>query len=164
MLLEHDEEYTVIKSSQTGLMQHDLYSWEVTHNDMVRLDRVTQESRFVDKTLREWINGLDYEHRQQFTEALYTILSATQAKSFPELTADWFKSAGLIIQSLKDIDDSTRVLMRKTLAALFRSARNNIDTLLPGIGKTPGANIQGEKPGPSAPGQFLGFGIPKKRL
>jgi hypothetical protein len=137
MLLEHGDDYTVIESSQSGLMQHDLYSWEVTHNDMVRLDRVSTESRFVDKTLREWINGLDYEHREQFIEALYRILSAAQAKSIPELTADWFKSAGLIIQSLKNIDDSTRSLMGKTMAALFQAARNNIDTLLPSTDKLP---------------------------
>ena len=145
MLLEHGEDYTVIKSSQIGLMQHDLYSWEVTHNDMVRLDRVNQESRFVDQTLREWINGLDYEHRQQFIEALYTILGAARAKSFPELTADWFKSVGLMIQSLKNIDDSTRALMGKTLAALFRAARNNINTLLPSPDKNP------EKEEPASP-------------
>jgi hypothetical protein len=139
MLLEHREEYTVIKSSQIGIMQHDLYSWEVTHNDMVRLDRVTQESRFVDQTLREWINGLDSERRRQFADTLYTILSAAQAKSIPELTTDWFKSAGRILRSIKNIDDSTRTLMSKTLAALLHAARNNINTLLPGIAKPPDA-------------------------
>jgi hypothetical protein len=35
-----------------------------------------------------------------------------------------------MIQSLGNIDESTRSLIAKSLAALFRSARNNIDTLL----------------------------------
>jgi hypothetical protein len=129
MLLEHGEGYTVIKSSQSGLMQHELYSWEVARNDIVRLDRISQESRFVDKTLREWINGLDHEHRERFIETLYTILISAHVKSIPELSADWFKAVGRMIQSLKDIDDSTRTLMGKTIAALFSAARNNIDTL-----------------------------------
>ncbi|MDR0584119.1 MAG: DUF2974 domain-containing protein [Treponema sp.] len=131
MLLEHGDDYTVIKSSQTGLMQHDLYSWEIARDDMVRLDRISQESRFVDKTLREWINGLDHEKRERFIETLYTILGAARVESIPELSADWFKASGRMIQSLKDIDDSTRALMGKTLAALFSAARNNINTLLP---------------------------------
>jgi hypothetical protein len=158
MLLEHGEDYTVIKSSQTGLMQHELYSWEVTHNDMVRLDRVSQESRFVDKTLREWINGLDSEHRRQFADTLYAILSASQAKSFPELTADWFKSAVLMLQSLKDIDDSTRALMGRTLAALVRAARNNIETLLPSAVKLPDKSVkkpQKQRPKIVRPGKKL---------
>jgi hypothetical protein len=130
MLFEHASDYTVIRSSQSGLMQHDLYSWEVTHNDMVRLDQVTQGSRFVDKTLREWINGLDYEHREQFAETLYAILNASQVKSFAELSGDWFKAAGRMLQSLGNIDGQTRSLMGKTLAALFRAAKNNLNTLL----------------------------------
>jgi hypothetical protein len=148
MLLEHGEDYTVIKSSQTGLMQHELYSWQVTHNDMIRLDKVSQGSRFVDKTLREWINGLDHEHRRQFFDALYSILSASQAKSFPDLTADWFKSAGLMIGTLKDIDDSTKTLIGKTLSALFRAARNNIDTLLPAVNKLSGPARKAPNPAP----------------
>lgn len=29
MLLDHEEDYTVIHSTQNGLLQHDPYSWEV---------------------------------------------------------------------------------------------------------------------------------------
>jgi hypothetical protein len=130
MLLEHGSDYTVVKSSQTGLLQHELYSWEVTHNDMVRAGKVTQGSRFVNKTLGEWISNLDYDQRQQFTEALFTIIGASQAKSVYELTNDRFKAMGRMIQSLGNIDKPTKTLIRKTITALFRSARNNIDTLL----------------------------------
>jgi len=130
LLFEHGNDYRVIRSVQTGLRQHELYSWEVTHNDMVYVDSLTQGSRFVNKTIREWIGALDIAHREQFFEALYTILSASQAKSIPELGSSWFRNAGLILKSLSNIDDSTRVLIRKTLAALISSARRNIDTLL----------------------------------
>ncbi|MDR2922157.1 MAG: DUF2974 domain-containing protein [Treponema sp.] len=130
MLLEHGAGYSVIKSSQSGLLQHDLYSWETSYNDLVHADRVTQGSLFIDKTLSEWINNLDYDSRQKFIEALYTILTATQVQSIPELTSDWFKAAGRMIQSLGNIDESTKTLIRKTLAALFQAARNNINTLL----------------------------------
>ncbi|MDR0589687.1 MAG: DUF2974 domain-containing protein [Spirochaetaceae bacterium] len=131
MLFEHDDDYTVVKSTQAGLMQHDVYSWEVIHNDVVRLDRVTQGSRFIDRTLKEWIGSLDERRREQFTEALYAILSSTEAKSFPELGAGWLKNAGIMIQSLKDIDEQTRELIFSVIAALFKAAKNNINTLLP---------------------------------
>jgi len=129
MLLEHGNDYRVIRSNQAGLRQHELYSWEVTHNDMVRLDSVTQGSRFVDKTLREWIAELDVEHREQFFEALYAILSASQAKSIPELGSSWFRNAGLILKSFGNIDEPTKTVIRKALASLIGSARRNIETL-----------------------------------
>jgi hypothetical protein len=131
MLFEHEDDYTVVKSTQTGLMQHDVYFWEVIHNDVVRLDAVTQGSRFIDRTLKEWIGGLDKTQREQFTEALYTILSSTEAKSFPELGARWLKNTGLMIQSLTSVDESTRDLIFKTVAALLKAAKNNINTLQP---------------------------------
>ena len=36
MLLEHEEDYTVVDSSQQGLMQHDGFSWEV-RGDRIRV-------------------------------------------------------------------------------------------------------------------------------
>jgi len=129
MLLEHDCDYTVIKSSQIGLLQHDLYSWEVTHNDMVHADEITLSSRFVDKTLREWIGSLDNEHREQFIGALYSILIASEVESIPDLEKTWFKAAGLMIKSLGNIDEPTRNLIRKALTELLNAARRNIDTL-----------------------------------
>jgi hypothetical protein len=135
LLLEHGNDHRVIKSAQAGLRQHELHSWEVTHNDMVHVDSVTQGSQFINKTLREWIGALDIVHREQFFEALYTILSASQAKSLPELGSLWFRNAGLMLKTLGNIDDSTRELIRKTLAALISTARRNIDTLLKPAGE-----------------------------
>jgi len=129
MLLEHGFDYTVIKSSQTGLLQHDLYSWEMTHNNMVLVDNTTVGSRFIDKTLRDWIDNLDNKHREQFCDAMFSILYASEAKSLPELESSWFKAVGRIIKSLGSIDESTRNIIHKALGELFNAARRNIDTL-----------------------------------
>jgi hypothetical protein len=131
MLFEHEDNYTVVESSQKGLMQHELYSWELRRSDLVRLDQVTQGSRFVDKTLREWIGSLDYKQRQQFIEAIYTILGATEAQSIQELGADWLKNAFLVIQTLTNTDERTKEVIGKALASLLHAAKNNIETLLP---------------------------------
>ena len=45
MLLEHEEDYTVVDSSQQGLMQHDGFSWEVLGNHFVRLHSVTRQAQ-----------------------------------------------------------------------------------------------------------------------
>jgi hypothetical protein len=136
MLFKHGSEYTVIKSSSTGLMQHDLYTWEVTHKDLVRMDSISRHSHFVNDTLKEWGAGLDYERRQQLIEALYTILNGARIESIAEIEKDWFKTTGRMIQSLGSIDESTRDLMFKTIRALFDAMRNNLDTLK-SAGKTP---------------------------
>ena len=130
MFLKHGYDNIVIKSSQSGLMQHDLYSWEVTHNDLVRVNEATIGSRFVNKTLMEWIESFDAVRREQFIEALYHIISNSEIKSIHELEVSWFASACRIIKSLSHIDDETRKLLINFIAELFRSAERNFDTLL----------------------------------
>jgi len=105
-------------------MQHELYSWELIYNDMVQLDGLTPRGRFMDQTLKEWIGGLDRDERRQFTEALYSILSATDVTSVSEITT------GNILQGLKNIDDATRDLIDKSVGTLLKAAKNNLDTLL----------------------------------
>jgi hypothetical protein len=126
MLFEHGNNYTVIKSSQMGILQHELYSWNITHNDMVRLDNVDQGSQFADKTLREWIDGLDNERRRQLSETLFGILHDAEIESFSEHGADWPKAAVRMIQSLGSIDRVTKDSIHQIMASLFTAAKNNI--------------------------------------
>jgi hypothetical protein len=131
LLFEHENDYSVIKSTQKGIFQHDQYTWEVTHNDMVRVDSVDQGSRFINKTLREWIRSLDDEHIRVFSDTLFGVLNNAEIKSFTEFGEDWFKAAGRIIQSYGNVDPDTKKNVGKVLSALFKAATNNINTLLP---------------------------------
>jgi hypothetical protein len=130
LLFEHEENYTVVKSVQTGLLQHDVYSWQVTREDVERLEKINKESRFIEKTLKEWLSGIDNKQRQDFTEALFKILGSLQVSIVPELGDDWFKTGIALIQSLGSIDDKSRSMLFKTLGALLHSAKNNINFLL----------------------------------
>jgi hypothetical protein len=130
MFLGQGHKNIVIKSSQTGLLQHDLYSWEVTHNDLVHAEKTTVGSQFVNKTLREWMDNFDNVPREQFIEALYQILSVSDVKSTLDFEVAWFATACRMINSLKHIDVPTKKLLRKVIAELLRSAGRNIDTLM----------------------------------
>ena len=129
MLFEHGEAPAIVKSMETGLMQHDLCSWEVSHNDLVRAEKLSKESILVDNILREWINGMESDQRRQFIEALYTILSATNARSVFDLTSDWLQSVVSIINSLKHIDESAKKLIGKAIGDLFWAVWKNLHTL-----------------------------------
>jgi hypothetical protein len=130
MLFEHGRNYNVIKSSENGLLQHSLFSWEVTHNNMIRVNEVTSGSRYVDKTLRDWINNLANEDREKVIEAMYTILTVSDVKSIHDLEKSFLPTMGRIIKSLGNIDEHTKKLIRKTFVEFLRAASRNFDTLL----------------------------------
>ena len=65
MLLEHDEAYQVVYSTQKGIMQHDPYSWCVIRNDWYYLDDTTTLSKIMDSSMRQWILGMQPEQREK---------------------------------------------------------------------------------------------------
>jgi hypothetical protein len=126
MLFEHGETPMVIKSAASGPMQHSLCSWEVTYNNMVNAGELTQQSRFIDNIICEWINKIDEGQRQQFIQAIYTILVSCDAASLADLTDDWKNTAGGIIRALRNMDKPTKKLMGEIIGELFKTARKNI--------------------------------------
>jgi len=128
MFMEHGADYTVIKSSESGFMQHNLYSWDVEYNDLVHVDKSTVTSKFINNTLREWVSNLDNDKREEFIEALYYILNSADIKSVNELNTSWLSLVSRVFRSLSSVEDSKRKIIGQTLKELIRSAGHNFDT------------------------------------
>ena len=131
MLLEHEENYTVVHSVQRGFMQHDPYSWEVLGTDFVRLDTVTNGSRFMDRSLNAWAKEMDVSQREQLFDILYRVLMATNAEKVTELSEGWLKNAVVILRSFNNIDEESRQFVFRMLSLLLQSARDNVSLFLP---------------------------------
>ena len=91
-LLEHDECYTVVQSSATGLWQHDGFSWEVKGTKFVEAPALTADSERIERSLKKWVADMDDDRKEAFVEAFYRVLTSTNAKTLTELTRDrnWF--------------------------------------------------------------------------
>lgn len=131
MLLEHEEDYLVVQSSQTGLLQHDLYSWNVMGGDFIRLDSTTQGSKVVDITLREWISQMNIVQREQLVDGLFHILNASGADTIYDLkSGKRIKAALAMISSIKQIDPATKHILSQTLGKLVGLIKKNTPLLL----------------------------------
>ena len=130
-LLNHKEATTIIKSTQTGIMQHDLYSWQLLGKEFITLEEVTDGSKFIDKTIKGWLENVEPAKREQVIDVVFEILNATDAQTMKELKANWFLNAKTILTSYKNIDNDTKDMIWQTLNALFKIAKNNIFEELP---------------------------------
>ena len=130
MLLEHEEDYTVVDSDQLGFLQHDGFSWQVLGDHFVKLRQVTQQAHFSDQELRKWVHGLSVEQREKFVSALFDVLSASGAVTLTDLRDDSFKAVGTMVKAMKDLDKETRDGLWEFLAILFKS---NLRMVLEGI-------------------------------
>lgn len=58
MLLEHQEDYQIIKSNKIGFLQHDQFPWEIEDNNFIFTEKLTKDAKFADRTLTDWLKCL----------------------------------------------------------------------------------------------------------
>lgn len=132
-LLNHQEKYMIIKSTQVGIMQHDLYTWQLEGKEFITLNEVTNGSEFVDQTITAWLKKVTPEQRGQFIDTLFEILNQTEVNTLSELGAKKFSNARIILKSYQNIDEESKVMISQTLSALFQIATSNLVQKLPKI-------------------------------
>ena len=132
-LMNHKEKYTIVESVQRGIMQHDLYSWQLLGKEFVTLKKLTNESEFIDKTIKDWLENVEPEKREQVIDAVFEILNTTEAQTMKELKANWFANAKTILGTYKNIDNDTKEMVWQTVNELLKVAKNNIFEELPKI-------------------------------
>lgn len=130
MLLEHEENYTVVDSNQLGFMQHDGFSWEVMGDHFVTLRQITRQGHLNDLELQKWLHTKPVEEREKFVDALFTVMTATGAVTLTDLRADSFKAVKAMALAMKDLDKDTREGLLSFLKLLFKG---NFRLLLEGI-------------------------------
>ncbi len=116
MLLEHEENYEVIKSTATGLLQHHGHTWEVMGGSFLHLDTVTEDSKLIDEKLKAWLDAMTPEEREVFVDTVFETLSSTNAKTLTELTTEKVK----LVKAWNSLDPSTRSVILKCISILIK--------------------------------------------
>lgn len=119
MLLERQDSFVVVKSTQKGVFQHDGFSWQVMRDKFVQMSGRTAESEIVGKTFREFLSRMDGKEREQFTEALFEMLSVTNAQTLLELA----ESKSVLLKAMRSIAPETKDIVSKALRQLVAAGR-----------------------------------------
>lgn len=119
MLLEHEEPYTVVKSRQLSLLQHEPYSWEILGGGFVQMEQIDENSRFLDRTIKTWLAGRTLAERNEFVDAVYEILSLSQSDDLRELILPW--NVAKYVRQLGE-DEELRSIIVREFTHLFRTA------------------------------------------
>ena len=119
MLLEHEEPYTVVRSRQLSLLQHDPYSWEVLGGDFIRVEEVDENSRHLDATIKTWLSETSIQERSEFVDAVFELLTLGE---IDDLRAVILPKNVLRYLRQLSTDEKMRSVIAKVFADLFRTA------------------------------------------
>lgn len=130
-LLNHEEKYTIVQSVQKGIMQHDLYSWQLEGKEFVCLEKVTNGSEIFDKTLKEWLEDITPEQREVVIDTVFDILNTTEVEYFSELKKNWFLNIRLMLGKYKNLDDENKKIISEIVQKLVSTIKNTISNEMP---------------------------------
>ena len=126
MLLNHEEKFIVVQSIQKGVMEHDVYSWQVIGKNFVVLSEVTNGSKFIDKTIKNWLNNLDLHTREQVIDIVFEIINSTEANTFKELKLSLMKNARIILSAYSRIGNEDKKMIMTTITAFLTILKDNV--------------------------------------
>ena len=117
VLLEHAEDYAVIDSTNRSVMQHEPMSWSVLGPRFVHLGQRSQMGKLSDDVLRQWIGSMTPQEREQFSDALFDVLSLSgKARTLDDLRAGGLAGGAALLKQYSGADEQDK----KIIAEIFR--------------------------------------------
>lgn len=125
-LLNHKEKTTVVLSTEKGILQHDIYSWEVLKDDLIKLEKNTEISEDIDRTVTDWLKTTSPEQRKIFIDSVFELLYSTDITTFGELSQNFSLYVPKILRKYGEISAEDKKVMTKMLMLMMASYMNII--------------------------------------
>lgn len=127
LLYNNLAEYTVVESRRMGILQHDPFSWKISPDgDFVVADSLSPDAVVFNKTMETWLSSLDNEGRERFIDTVYSVVKATGAVTFQDLSEDILGKIGSALAAIKDLDPDSRSFARTLVHEWFKAAVSTI--------------------------------------
>ena len=122
IVLGHEENYTVVKSHETGMMQHNAFSWQLQAHHF-ESDELSYESvQFAIKVIL-FLEKLSLEEKHQFVEAMFSLFDSLNIYNFSDLSHISYKHIMSAIKEITLLKPKTRNMLLEVLHMLWLEAK-----------------------------------------
>ena len=126
MLLEHQEKFEVVKSSQSGIGQHDAMSWEVIGTHFVYVDAVAPQSVLLDETMKSWIYQLTKEQREEIVDTVFSMLEAANIRTVDDFYHSRWKAVQELLKAKSRLSPETEEVFSRALKLLWKAGNDAV--------------------------------------
>ena len=117
--MEHEEGYEIVESTEKGIYQHDIYSWQILKDKMIKLKSVTKSSEMMSETMKNWLKNTTPEQRKIFFDSIFEIFYSTEVNTFSEIS--WVKNIPKLIGTYKGLSEDDRKTIIEMLKLFGKS-------------------------------------------
>lgn len=118
MLMESRGNYRVVKSTAKGIMQHDPFSWEIDGDNFVYEDAISDNAKFTDQVLSEWLGHFSDDELSIIVDAIFTAVEASGAEDATDILSGGAKTVALLTEASKNTGEPERSILRNALKVL----------------------------------------------
>lgn len=127
ILFSNKDDRQLIKSTgETGMEQHDPYTWQVERDHFVPADGQDENSIFLDETLALWLDNMDDDQRKTFTSAIFDVLEASGAKTLEELNRNRLTYLNDILKAAAQQSDEVKETFADALRKLVHAGTETL--------------------------------------
>lgn len=125
MLLEHDEDYIIVKSESHSFWQHNPFSWNVVGKSFVHLEEDTKSIRFAEKNMKELLEGLTTEQKKQIIDSVFQIMAEGGKITFDDIRKSGIKNIPTMIKAFNQIDSESKKSLVNGISLLAKLSIKN---------------------------------------
>ena len=115
----------VVKSSGSGIMQHDAMTWQVMGNRFQNAKR-DKDSIFLENVLDDWIRSVDDEARRLFVDQIFNVLQSSGGRTMKDVRSSSLSDIGEAINVIRKVPKEQQKEFSRVLVRLLRSGEKNI--------------------------------------
>lgn len=120
-IMNHEETCEIAFSTEKGIYQHDIYSWQVLGTDLIHSENVTENSEVFRKTIADWIEGTTVEQRKAFFDGVFELIYATDANTFADISSHLSSNMMTIFKAYQGIAEQDRKAITEMLKLFIKT-------------------------------------------
>ena len=133
MMLCHDDDYTVVKSSRIlGPMEHDAATWQIKNGKLVTLPDITDLARISDLLFFNIVKDINEYQKKTFDAALDSIIKGVGYRGLLDVKNHAIKSVKGAVDGYRTLDRYTKDGFKSTLRLMGRSLKKSVKTVKSG--------------------------------
>ena len=118
-LLDNNAFQHVVKSTASGIYQHDGFSWNVLGTRFVEAEKRSDSSIVLESTLHQWLTEQSETNRRTFVNTLFGLLESTGRATFGEIKSDLRGSVASMWKMLESMPKNQRVTVWNMITEFF---------------------------------------------
>lgn len=118
LLMEHEEAYKVVKSTEFALLQHEGFSWVIERDVFASVDEVNKYSKSLSLAVKAWLAEMNPAERKEAVDAFFDVFVRAGINDFMEIVDMDVKKAGRLIKEVAKVPSAQREKVMKLVKLL----------------------------------------------